>query len=67
MTLGERLQKAREKLKKTQAQIADEIGCTQAAVAHWEAGNAKPDPSKWRAVADAYRVRFELLVEEIAA
>jgi transcriptional regulator with XRE-family HTH domain len=63
MTLGEELQKARERRKKTQAQIADEVGCTQAAVAYWESNKSRPDPGKWRALSAAYGVRIGLFLE----
>ena len=56
MTVGERLRKARTKLKKRQADIADEVGVSQPAVQAWESDHCLPETEKFRAVADAYGI-----------
>lgn len=66
MSFGAFLQKSREKRKKTQAEVATDIGCTQAAVAYWEADKAIPEATKWPAIASAYGVSLAALVKLIA-
>lgn len=67
MTVGERLQKARKRLGKTQAEIASELGCTQPTVHAWETDENLPRTKEVRAVAEAYGLRPELLLPEAAA
>lgn len=67
MTVGERLRKARERLRKRQADIAAELDCTQPTVAAWEADDALPRTADVRAVAKAYGLKPEQLLPEIAA
>lgn len=64
MSVGERLKRAREKLKKTQLQIAAELGCTQPTVHAWEADEALPRTADVRAVAKVYGLRPEQLLPE---
>ncbi len=49
------LRAARERLEKTQRDIATELDVTQAAVSYWEAG-ATPRPELWGRIAKAYDV-----------
>lgn len=62
MTVGERLRKARSELRnrdgspKRQADIADELGLTQSAVASWETDETTPEASRVRDVARVYGV-----------
>ena len=49
------LRDARDKLKKSQADVAKELGLTQAAVSHWEAGGS-PRPDWWDRIAKAYGI-----------
>lgn len=62
MTVGERLRKARKKLKKTQAAIAAELDVKQPAVAQWETGAGSFEPHRIRDVAKAYGVDPLLLL-----
>lgn len=48
------LTEAREIRKKTQADIAVELGKTQATVSNWETGVTSPPPALWLSIADAY-------------
>lgn len=62
MTVGERLRKARKKLKKTQAEIAGELGKTQPTVTAWESDQTLPHTADVRAVARAYGLKPEQLL-----
>ena len=42
MTIGEKVKKARLKMVKTQAEMAQDLGCTIATICHIEKGNNKP-------------------------
>lgn len=64
MTVGERLRKAREKLEKTQSQIAGELGLTQPTVHAWEVDRTLPRTEDIRAVAKAYGLKPEQLLPE---
>ncbi len=48
------MREARERAKKTQAQIADELGVTQPAVHKWESGDGVPRNEDLRRVAAVY-------------
>ncbi len=67
MTVGERLQAARKRLRKTQSDIADELNCTQPTVHSWESDENLPRTKEIRAVAEAYGLRPELLLPEAAS
>lgn len=58
---------AREKSGKSQTDIADEFGITQAAISKWESGAATPHPSQWNIVADAYGLSFSKVCELFGA
>lgn len=66
-TPGEVLKTAREKLDKTQAQMAELLGVTQPLIARWESGDAYPRTEDVRRVAKVYGVKPDLLLPEIAA
>lgn len=57
------LREARDKLKKTQSDIADAFGITQAAVSHWEQLESAPHPELWQRIADAYGVSLRLITK----
>jgi transcriptional regulator with XRE-family HTH domain len=62
MVAGERLRKAREKLGKSQADVAAEVGVKQPTVFEWETGKCFPSHSRIPKVAKAYGVdRMQLL------
>jgi transcriptional regulator with XRE-family HTH domain len=67
MTIGERLRKAREKLEKTQKQIADELGKKQPTIHAWESDQTLPKTDEVRAVAAVYGLKPEQLLPERAA
>ena len=58
---------ARDKLELTQAEMAGRLGVTQPLIARWESGDAYPRTEDIRRVADAYGVKPEQLLPEIAA
>lgn len=62
MTVGERLRKARQKLKKRQLDIAEVLECTQSTVAQWESDVTLPRTEDIRAVAKAYGLDPGLLL-----
>ncbi len=57
MTVGERLLTARTRLGKTQSQIAESLGVTQASVCDWETGKALLKLADVRRVAKAYGLK----------
>jgi transcriptional regulator with XRE-family HTH domain len=61
------LRDARERLGKTQGQVAEEVGVTQATVSNWESGEATPRPSKWSRISEVYGVSFKRLAEHCGA
>lgn len=65
--VGEVMRAAREKLGKTQAQMATDLEVTQPLIARWEAGNAYPRTEDVRRVAAAYRLKPDQLLPERAA
>ncbi len=67
MTVGERLKKARERLGKTQAEVAAELGCTQPTIHAWESDDNLPRTKEVRAVATVYGLKPEQLLPESAA
>lgn len=62
-TSSDSLRAARDKLKKTQSDIADEFSITQAAVSHWEQLESAPHPELWQRIANAYGVSLRLITE----
>ncbi len=56
MTAGQLLRKRRGRLKKSQAQIAAEVGVKQPTVFEWEQGDCFPAHHRLPAVAKAYGV-----------
>jgi transcriptional regulator with XRE-family HTH domain len=54
MTVGEKLRRARRKLKKLQRDIADAVGVTQPTVHAWENDKWSPSIEQVRDVAQAY-------------
>lgn len=56
MTAGELLRRAREKLEKSQAEIAAEVGVKQPTVHEWETGDCFPSHARLPKVAKAYGV-----------
>lgn len=67
MTVGERMKAARERLGKTQLQVAEELGKKQPTVHAWESGQTLPRTEEVRAVAKVYGLKPEQLLPEIAA
>jgi transcriptional regulator with XRE-family HTH domain len=67
MTVAERLRTAREKLGKTQLEIAEAVGKKQPTVCAWESGDTLPKTDEIRLVAKAYGLKPEQLLPEIAA
>jgi transcriptional regulator with XRE-family HTH domain len=57
------LRAARERLGKTQADIAEAFGLTQAAVSHWENHESAPHPGLWQQIADEYGVPLKRITE----
>ncbi len=49
------LREARDKLKKSQADVAEDLEVTQAAVSGWESGSS-PRPDLWDRIAKAYGI-----------
>lgn len=58
---------ARERRGKTQTDIADRFGITQAAVSYWESGDKTPHPSQWHDVADEYGLSYSRVCEIFGA
>lgn len=63
-TPAELMREAREDAKRTQAELADEIGVSQVAVAKWESGANSVDVRRVRAVAKAYGLKPEQLIPQ---
>lgn len=63
MTLGQRLRKARERLKKRQQDIATEVNKTQATVSAWESDEAVPSLRDAKKIAWAYGIPTEELLD----
>lgn len=61
-TTGALMRKAREKLGKSQADIAKELGKTQPTISEWEAGTAHPRVDDLRRVARVYGLRLAQLI-----
>ena len=61
---GEKLLAARERAGLTQAQLAECLGVTQRAVAHWERTSTVLRPDVIEAMADALNITVEELVRE---
>lgn len=61
-TTGEIMRAARDRLGKSQAQIADELGVTQPLIAKWEAGRSSPRTEDVRRVAAVYGIKPDLLI-----
>lgn len=64
MTVGERLRSAREKLKKTQREIAEELGKAQPTIHAWESDQTLPKTDEIRTVAAVYGLKPEQLLPE---
>jgi transcriptional regulator with XRE-family HTH domain len=62
VTVGALMRAARTKLKKTQSEIAAELGCTQPSVANWENDHTLPRTEEVRTVAKVYGLRPEQLL-----
>ena len=56
---------ARKRLGKTQAQIAEPLGCDRASVSNWELGKDLPDGKKLPALAEVLEVPFSELVTAV--
>lgn len=65
MTLGERIRKARDRLrpKMTQKALAELMGVTEQAVSQWERGVERPDVEKWAQLRQSLRVNYAWLHE----
>lgn len=61
------LREARERLGKTQTEVAGELGVTQPLIAKWERGEGLPRTEDVRDVARVYRLKPEQLLPERAA
>jgi len=64
MTIGELLRQAREKKKKTQADIARLLGKKQPTIHAWESDQTLPKTDEIRAVAAAYGLKPGQLLPE---
>lgn len=62
MTLGNRLARARKRLKLTQEQIADQFGVSKQAVSQWERDETTPEPDKLANLRQTLRVTFAYLL-----
>lgn len=60
------MRKAREKLGKTQCQMAFEIKVSQPTICSWELGETKPRPRYWGRIAIAYDIPARKLVTAAA-
>lgn len=63
MTLGQRLQKAREKSGKTQSAIATEVGVRQPTVHAWENDECRPGVDRAVKVSRAYGIGLKHLLD----
>lgn len=66
VTVGQRLRKARKRLRKTQSEIATLLGCTQPTVHAWESDKNPPQTHDLREVARVYGVTLDDLVPRSA-
>jgi transcriptional regulator with XRE-family HTH domain len=58
-----RIAEQRERAGKTQAQLAEAMGVTPAAVAHWERGRRVPSIAVLQRIADALGCKLVKLIE----
>jgi len=59
----EKIAQARKAAGATQAALAQHLGVTVAAVAHWENGRREPSVKTLRAIAEALGVKVAALIE----
>ena len=62
MTVGQILSRARKKLRKTQGEIASELGKTQPTIHEWESDKSLPRTDEVRDVARVYALEPEQLL-----
>jgi len=58
---------ARERKGLRQADVAKDLGVTQATISNWETGAAVPHPSKWNRIVEVYGISFRRLAEHCGA
>lgn len=64
MAFKNNLKRLREKEGLSQAQLADRIGVSQAAISYFESGEAMPRPMTLKVVADYFHVSVKELTKE---
>jgi HTH-type transcriptional regulator, competence development regulator len=63
MTVGDRLKKARGE--RTQAEVAETIGVSQATIAHWESGDVSPRTHRIKQLAKYFKLKVTDLLPNI--
>lgn len=64
MTISEKLQKLRRNAGLSQAQLAEVLHVSRAAVAKWENGNGIPDVANLKALAEYFQISIDILLDE---
>jgi transcriptional regulator with XRE-family HTH domain len=63
--VGTLLRAARDRVGKSQAEVAAELGVTQPTVSAWEADDALPKSSRWQDIAIAYQIELDALTRAV--
>lgn len=67
MVLSEKIKSLRQRAGLTQAQLADELFVSRAAIAKWENANGTPDISNLKAISERFQVDLDLLLDDSRA
>lgn len=64
MTIAEKLHKLRRNAGLSQAQLAEVLHVSRAAVAKWENGNGMPDVANLKALAEYFQISIDVLLDD---
>ena len=64
MTFGEKLSKLRKESNYTQEQLASVLGVSRQSVSKWETGDALPEITKLKALAELFEVTTDFLLDD---
>jgi transcriptional regulator with XRE-family HTH domain len=64
MISSAKLRRLREKLRLSQAEVADQIEVSQSTFSDWESAKSQPHPKYWQKIAEALKASMDDFVEE---